>query len=117
MEKPRKKDVLDRTQTIIHGIRAFASYGVGARIYGDGVDDIHLQRAITAAKEIEAMSAWIEGELPSESEINECLLETKRNYEALTTFENVRLPVGCDGSRLYAKAIHALLTRKLKGEV
>ena len=36
-------------ETIIHGIRAFASYGIGARIYGEGVDDIHLQRAISSA--------------------------------------------------------------------
>lgn len=45
----------EEIQTIIHGIRAFASYGVGARIYGDGVDDIHLQRAITAANNIAAL--------------------------------------------------------------
>jgi hypothetical protein len=48
-----EKAVKELTQTIIHAIRAFASYGIGARIYGDGVDNVHLQKAIAAAKELE----------------------------------------------------------------
>lgn len=97
MEKPRKKELLDRTQTIIHGIRAFASYGIGARIYGDGVDDIHLQKAITAAKDIESMSTWLEGEVPTVREIRMVLDQA--------TYRN------------QAEAIHALITRKLTGKV
>ncbi len=112
MEKPRKKELIDRTQTIIHGIRAFASYGIGARIYGDGVDNIHLQKAITAAKDIESMSTWIEGEVPSVEEIQR-ILEQERwklgikiiNGEKLVTTHNNNV----------AQAIHALITRKLTG--
>ena len=112
MEKPRKKELLDRTQTIIHGIRAFASYGIGARIYGDGVDDIHLQKAITAAKDIESMSTWLEGQVPTVLEIEEVIKSTwfskgieKKVSEGLlkTSVNNL------------AKAIHALITRKLRG--
>lgn len=110
MEKPRKKELLDRTQTIIHGIRAFASYGIGARIYGDGVDDIHLQRAITAAKEIEAMSTWIEGAVPTANDIFlELLNKRKLNCKEVTSDE-------CSELQYYAESIHALLTQRLGGK-
>ncbi len=108
MEKPRKKELLDRTQTIIHGIRAFASYGIGARIYGDGVDDIHLQRAITAAKEIEAMSAWIEGELKKIMELTD--------YPEEPNAKNMNEDLVWDYKERLDK-IHALITRKLRGKV
>ncbi len=111
MEKPRKKELLDRTQTIIHGIRAFASYGIGARIYGDGVDDIHLQKAITAAKDIESMSTWIEGELPTTEEIENCIEKNKWviGAKAMSGEQHI------NSSKELAKAIHALITRKLRG--
>ncbi len=101
MEKPRKKELLDRTQTIIHGIRAFASYGIGARIYGDGVDDIHLQKAITAAKDIESMSAWLEGQVPTVEEIEKVIL-LESNLDVY-------------GIHKLAKAMHAMLAHKLTG--
>lgn len=48
--------VHELTETIIHSIRAFASYGIGANIFGDGVNNHHLQKAINSARELKSIS-------------------------------------------------------------
>lgn len=45
--------VSHKIETAINGIKAFASYGVGANLNSSGmVDNIHLQRALTALDEL-----------------------------------------------------------------
>jgi hypothetical protein len=63
---------------------------------------------------IDAMSAWIEGAMPSKNELRECLNELIIE-EGLGITCTMRCPE--DAESMFVDKIHALITRKLTGKV